>query len=93
VFFHDSHPFEDDTDFAVSRYRYWVNVEDSARDQQRQLAIAQRVFDAVKARGLAGDALFRPPGQPRRLPVKRSLADGVRPDAQRQRSRSRGRLA
>src|SRR5258707_1661616 len=47
VFFHDSHPFEDDADFAVSRYRYWVNVEDSAR----QLAIAQRVFDAVKAEG------------------------------------------
>ena len=51
VFFHDSHPFEDDADFAVSRYRYWVSVEDSARDQQRQLAIAQRVFDAVKAEG------------------------------------------
>ncbi len=51
VFLHDRHPFEDDADFAVSRYRYWVNVEDSARDQQRQLEIAQRVFDAVKAAG------------------------------------------
>ncbi|HEV2373035.1 MAG TPA: hypothetical protein VGS19_12785 [Streptosporangiaceae bacterium] len=51
VFFHDSHPFEDDTDFPASRYRYWVSVEDSARDDSRQLAVAQRVFDAVKAAG------------------------------------------
>jgi len=51
VFFHDSHPFEDDRDFAVSRYRYWISGHDSARDQQRQLAVAQRIFDAVKARG------------------------------------------
>jgi hypothetical protein len=49
VFFHDSHLFEDDQDFAVSRYRYWVSVEDSARDEERQLAIAQQVFDAMKA--------------------------------------------
>lgn len=49
VFFNDSHGFEDDRDFAVSRYRYWINVHDSARDEQRQLAVAQRVFDAVKA--------------------------------------------
>ena len=27
VFFHDDHPFEDDTGFAVSRYRYWISVE------------------------------------------------------------------
>jgi hypothetical protein len=51
VFFHDSHLFEDDQDFAVSRYRCWVSVEDSARDAERQLAIAQQVFDALKAEG------------------------------------------
>ena len=49
VFFYDSHEFEDDRDFAVSRYHYWINVHDSARDEKRQLAIAQRVFDAMKA--------------------------------------------
>ena len=51
VFFHDSHPFEDDVNFAVSQYRYWVNIEDSARDEGRQLAIARRMFDAVTAEG------------------------------------------
>jgi hypothetical protein len=51
VFFHDGHPFEDDVNFPVSRYRYWVSVQDSARDEDRQLAIAKRVFDAVKASG------------------------------------------
>ncbi|SRR6266851_1781057 len=51
VFFHDSHLFEDDQDFAVSRYRHWVSVQDPARDAQRQLAIAQQVFNALKAEG------------------------------------------
>jgi hypothetical protein len=51
VFFHDDHPFEDDTGFAVSRYRYWISVRDSARDEVRQLAVARKVFDAVKAAG------------------------------------------
>jgi hypothetical protein len=51
VFFHDSHAFEDDHDFAVSRYRYWISVKDSARNEQRQLAVAQRISDAVKAEG------------------------------------------
>lgn len=51
VFFHDSHPFEDDAGFAVPRYTYWVSVRDSARNTQRQLAIARRVFDAVKGEG------------------------------------------
>lgn len=51
VFFHDDHPFEDDTGFAVSRYRYWVSVEDSGRDEERQLAVARKVFDAVKTSG------------------------------------------
>ena len=51
VFFHDSHPFDDDTDFAVSRYSYWISVHDSARNTDRQLAIARRVFDAMKAQG------------------------------------------
>ena len=51
VFFHDSHPFEDDAEFPVSRYQYWVSVEDSARDEQRQLEIARRVFEAVTAEG------------------------------------------
>ncbi|HEV2375997.1 MAG TPA: hypothetical protein VGS19_27990 [Streptosporangiaceae bacterium] len=51
VFFHDSHPFEDDVDLPVSRYRYWVSVQDTGRDEDRQLAIAQRVFDAIKETG------------------------------------------
>lgn len=51
VFFHDSHPFEDDTDLPVSRYQYWVSVEDSSYDEDHQLAIAQRIFDAIKATG------------------------------------------
>jgi hypothetical protein len=51
VFFHDDHPFEDDTGFAVSRYRYWISVRDSARDEGRQLAVARKIFDAVKSAG------------------------------------------
>lgn len=51
VFFHDDHPFEDDTDFPVSRYRYWVSVQDSGREEERQATVASRVFDAVKAKG------------------------------------------
>jgi hypothetical protein len=51
VFFHDSHAFEDDAGFPVSRYRYWVSVHDADRDEERQLATAQRIFDAVKAKG------------------------------------------
>lgn len=51
VFFHDEHPFEDDAGFPASRYRYGVSVEDSARDEERQLAVARQVFDAVKAQG------------------------------------------
>ncbi|HUD36152.1 MAG TPA: hypothetical protein VMR14_04590 [Streptosporangiaceae bacterium] len=35
----------------MSRYRYWVNVHDSARNSERQLAIAQRVFDPAAAQG------------------------------------------
>jgi hypothetical protein len=48
VFFHDDNPYEDDADFPVSRYRYWVSVEDSGRDEGRgskpyvQTAIAHR---------------------------------------------------
>ena len=51
VFFHDDHQFEDDTGFAVSRYQYWVSVKDSGRNEERQLAVAERVFDAVRASG------------------------------------------
>jgi hypothetical protein len=51
VFFHDSHPFEDDVDFPVTRYRYWANIHDTTRNIERQLAIARRVFDAVTAEG------------------------------------------
>ncbi|HEY3908043.1 MAG TPA: hypothetical protein VGM14_29330, partial [Streptosporangiaceae bacterium] len=51
VFFHDDHPFEDDTGFAVSRYQYWVSVRDSGRDEERQLAVARKVFDAAKTSG------------------------------------------
>ncbi len=35
----------------MSRYRYWVNVHDSARNAEGQLAIARRVFNAMEARG------------------------------------------
>jgi hypothetical protein len=49
VFFYDHHEFENDQDFTVSRYRYWINVHDSARDEQRQLAVAQQIFHAMKA--------------------------------------------
>jgi hypothetical protein len=51
VFFHDSHPFDDDTDLPVSRYRYWVSVQDSTRDETRQLTTAQHIFDAIKTAG------------------------------------------
>jgi hypothetical protein len=51
VFFYDSHPFEDDVDFPVTRYRYWVNIRDTVRNTERQLVIARRVFDAVTAGG------------------------------------------
>jgi len=51
VFFHDSHEFEDDRDFAVTQYRYWISVHDSASNEQRQLATAKRIFNALKARG------------------------------------------
>jgi hypothetical protein len=51
VFFHEDHPFEDDIGFAAARYRYWISVRDSARDEERQLAVARKVFDAVKAEG------------------------------------------
>ena len=51
VFFHDDHPFEDDAGFPVSRYRYWISVEDSARDEERQLDVARRVFGAAMTEG------------------------------------------
>jgi hypothetical protein len=51
VFFHDDRPFDDDADFPVSRYRYWVSVEDSDRDEERQAAVASRVLGALKAQG------------------------------------------
>jgi hypothetical protein len=51
VFFRDRHPFEADADFAVTRYTYWVSIHDSARNADCQLATAQRVFEAAKARG------------------------------------------
>jgi len=51
VFFFDDHPFEDDVDFPVSRYRYWINVHDSARNSERQLTIARQIFDAARDQG------------------------------------------
>jgi hypothetical protein len=51
VFFRDSHQFEDDADFPVSRYQYWVNVQDSGHDENRQLEVARRVFDAARTAG------------------------------------------
>jgi hypothetical protein len=53
VFFSEGHPFEDDTDFPVSRYHYWINVHDAARNTERQLAIASQIFDAASAQGWA----------------------------------------
>lgn len=60
VFFYYSHAFEDDRDFAVSRDRYWINVHDAARDKERQLAIAQRVFNAMKAQVWPTKLSFNP---------------------------------
>jgi len=51
VFLFDGHSFEDDVDFPVSRYRYWINIRDSARNSERQLAVARQVFDAARAQG------------------------------------------
>lgn len=51
VFFHGSHPFEDDADFPISRFACWVNILDTAGDTERQLAVAWRVFRAVKGEG------------------------------------------
>jgi hypothetical protein len=51
VFFHDEHDFDDDRDLRFSRYRYWVSVHDTQRDEERQLAVARRVFDAATAAG------------------------------------------
>lgn len=51
VFFHSHHDFEDDTDLPLTQYQYWVSVHDTERDEQRQLAVAQRVFDAARAAG------------------------------------------
>lgn len=50
VFLH-SHVFEDDADFPVTRFTYWVNVRDSARNTERQLAAGRRVFDTSRAEG------------------------------------------
>lgn len=50
-FFHDGHPFEDDTELPLTRYRYQVRIHDTERDQQRQLAVARQVFDAARAAG------------------------------------------
>ena len=51
VFFHDEHDFDDDRDLRFSRYRYWVSVHDIQRNEERQLAVARRVFDAATAAG------------------------------------------
>lgn len=42
---------KNDHDFTVSRYKYWIGIEDSAGDEERQLTVAQRVFDAMKDQG------------------------------------------
>ena len=39
------------TDLPLTQYQYWVSVHDTERDEQRQLAVAQRVFDAARAAG------------------------------------------
>lgn len=51
VYFHSDHDFEDDTDLPLTQYQYWVSVHDTERDEQRQLAVAQRIFDAARVEG------------------------------------------
>jgi hypothetical protein len=51
AFFHTVRDFEDDTDLPLTQYQYWVSVHDTERDEQRQLAVAQRIFDAARAAG------------------------------------------
>jgi hypothetical protein len=51
VFFHHVHHFADDAGLPLSQYRYWVRVHDSERDEQRQLAVARRVFEAARSAG------------------------------------------
>ncbi len=51
VYFHDDHEFSDDRDLRFTQYRYWVNVHDTDRDADRQLAVARRVFEAAQAAG------------------------------------------
>jgi hypothetical protein len=71
VFFHDRHPLEDDADFAVTRYTYWINIHDSTRNADCHLATAARLRGRDGPR-LASHALLRHPGQPRSLPVKQA---------------------
>lgn len=51
VYFHDEHNFCDDRDMRFTQYRYWVNVHDTNRDADRQLAVARRVFETARAAG------------------------------------------
>jgi hypothetical protein len=51
VYFHDDHEFCDDRDLRFTQYRYWVNVHDTDRDADRQLAVARRVFEVARAAG------------------------------------------
>jgi hypothetical protein len=47
VFFHESHPYEDDTDLPLSRYKYQVSVHDIRRDEESQLVVARLLFDVA----------------------------------------------
>lgn len=49
VFFHASHPFDDDTDFPVSRYACPDQRPRRGRNHERQLAAARRIFVAAQA--------------------------------------------
>lgn len=51
VCFHDSHEFCDDRDLHFTQYRYWVNVHNTDKDADRQLAVARQVFEVARAAG------------------------------------------
>jgi hypothetical protein len=69
VFFHDSHSFEDDTDFPVTRYRYWC--QRSRHDQEHLTPVRHRTTRLRRRHGrrMASDGLLRHLGPPRHLPV------------------------
>jgi hypothetical protein len=74
VFFEDSHSSEDDTDFPVTKYRYWV--KHPRQDQEHRTPARHRATRLRRrvGRRLASDALLRHPGQPRHPPMRPAQA-------------------